>query len=496
MMDTLTAIQTAVQTHTWQELLELVKATVTAEVAQHPAHICIEVLFALAIIFMVIAPKKHKVRAVDDDKPTPAEEKEMIATFASAPFNVPTLIDPEWQPPVVAQYDGPHAVVGDKKVLNAATFDFLGLATDDQIIEVAGDTIVEYGVGSCGPRGFYGTLKPHLECEHDIATFLGTQASIIYSSAFATTSTLIPCYSSRGDEILCDEGCNLVIQQGCRLSRASVTYYRHCDMAHLEELMQASHAKQRRTKVLPRRWIVTEGVFRNTGDVAPLPDIVRLAKAYKYRITLDDMIGFGVMGPTGRGTHEHFGVSLDDITVYVGALSTALGSVGGFCAGSDMMVDHQRLAATGYVFSASLPSYSTACASKALAMLSAEKGVRPLKVQANATALRAALGKKDTLPAALALVQSPGPVGAKSPLVLLRATESSPLEYPKVAARLRAVSDVLLRDHDVMLVAFESTHEERVPVAPALRIAVKSGMTAADIQHIASCVSAVTKRML
>ena len=420
------------------------------EVETHPYHVTLEIFFGVFVLYMLFLTPKKKPH--EKSKLSKKEEQEILDEFSSQPFEVPEEFDEDaFTLPAMDKFQGVTATdEHGNDYTNFASFDFLSYATRPETIEAAQRTVVEYGCGSCGPRGFYGTLKPHSDLEADLAQHFSTDAAIIYSFSYATASTLIPCFSARGDEILVDEACSNVIEHGCLLSRSVVTKYRHNDMRHLEELMAASQAAQKRKgSGIPRRWIVTEGLFRNNGHIAMLPEIMALKRKFRFRLVLEDSFGFATLGATGRGTPEHCGVQLDNEDIYIGAMSTALGSVGGFCVGCHNVVNHQRLAATGYVFSAALPPYASVAASLALQDLVDSGADRSLRLQERATALRKLFADQpNLLPKDVVLLQG-GPAAQRSPLVHFAVREEAPeassvAARKAAAARLARVSEALL----------------------------------------------------
>ncbi len=461
----------------------------------HPAHIVIEIFFCALLAYFYMVPVRKAKRVKPVDPPTKKEQEEMLFEFKSEPFRsvVPDsnlLIDGcAHQLEVHARRGTLITVSGSvfkapTPCQDYATFDYHSFATNPEIIAVAKKCVAAYGVGSCGPRGFYGTVKPHLDLEHDLSVFLGTEQAIIYSYSFATVSTLIPCFSSRGDYILCDDGACLPIQEGLVLSRSHVQYFPHNDVARLRALMEEIVEKEKRAKKISRRFVVTEGVFRNHGDMCNLPAILALCNQYKFRLILEDSFGFGAVGPTCRGTPEHFGVKMSDVDIYIGSLSNALGAVGGFCAGPKALVDHQRLAATGYVFSASLPPYISSCCSAVLSMLSENtKYSKNLKAAANSF-------RSEIRRARLAGVTMTECVDDASPIVYFRA----PNESADAAERKFQAVVLALQAQKILAFRHIFTHEERVPVAPGLRVVVKSSFTEADAAATARVVAAALKQ--
>lgn len=172
-------------------------------------------------------------------------------------------------------------------------------------------TLRETGTGSCGPRNFYGTLDVHLTFEEEMAKFLKTESAILYASGLATTASVIPTFAGRGDFIVSDERVRKPIQIGNFTSRATVNYFRHNDVNHMEELMMkiTEGIRSRGVKGV-RRYVVVEGFYQNYGTLCRLPEVVALAKQYKFRVIVDDSIGLGCLGATGRGILEHFNLKV------------------------------------------------------------------------------------------------------------------------------------------------------------------------------------------
>jgi len=294
------------------------------------------------------------------------------------------LID-EWKPePLVPSGDGDTAVEKDRLVtlrpngkiiidgiecLNFGSFNFLNMAMDEKQSDVANQAIRKYGVGSCGPRGFYGTFDVHLELEKEIAEFAGFEESILYSYGFSAIASAIPAYAKRGDILFVDEEVCFSVQQGVKASRSIVRYFRHNDMDHLESLLQAQQildAKNPRKANVTRKFIIVEGVYQNSGEIVPLQKLVEFKYKFKTRIFIEESNSFGVLGENGRGICQHCNVDPGDIDLIAAELERAFGSIGGFCAGSTYIIDHQRLSGAGYCFSASLPPYLACAASDSL----------------------------------------------------------------------------------------------------------------------------------
>ncbi|KAK4536541.1 hypothetical protein CDCA_CDCA09G2566 [Cyanidium caldarium] len=278
--------------------------------------------------------------------------------------------------------------------VNLASANYAGLLGHDRIREACKRTLKKYGCGACGPRGFYGTTDVHLWCEHAIAKFMHTPEAILYSFGPATSTSAINAFAKKGDIVFADECINFPLQNGLQLSRSTVVWFRHNDLDDLEHRVAAIEAiarKQRRP--VARRFIVVEGVYALTGDVAPLDGIAALRRTHRnLRFFVDESHALGVLGSQGRGACEHFGLELGrDVDIIVCDMGHALATVGGFCVGDEpAVVDHQRLSGAGYCFSAAQPPYLAQAGITALEIL-AEEPQRTQRVRDNAALLRGCL---------------------------------------------------------------------------------------------------------
>ncbi len=160
-------------------------------------------------------------------------------------------------------------------VSNLASHNFYNFVANETVKEKAIQTLRTYGVGPCGPPGFYGTQDVHMRTEADIAAFLGTEACIVYAQAFSTISSVIPAFSKRGDIIVADKAINQAARKGIQISRSTVRWYEHNDMDDLQRVLRTVVREQAR-KPLTRRFIITEGLFENTGDEVDLARVVRI----------------------------------------------------------------------------------------------------------------------------------------------------------------------------------------------------------------------------
>ncbi len=281
----------------------------------------------------------------------------------------------------------------DASVAALSLCDYLGMATDDSVRSACLGVVRAKGVGSCGPRGFYGTCTEHLRAEKDLAAFLMTDHCVLYPFGACTVSSVIACTVSRGDIIVADEAVGRNIITGMNLSRAQVRLYRHCDAADAERVLRACDEENMRRELTGkpalRKFLISEAVFEGTGRLAPLPELTRLRLQYRCRFILDESHSFGVLGATGRGATEHFRLKPSAVDVICGSLECAGASCCGFAAGAKGVIAYQRLLGSGYVFSASCPPYLAQAVSTSLKTMQIEP--RLARLRDRVRSLRAAL---------------------------------------------------------------------------------------------------------
>lgn len=241
---------------------------------------------------------------------------------------------------------------------------YLGLTSDDRVIEAARKALDQFGSGCSGSRYLNGTLTIHNEMERQLADFFDKEESVSFSTGFQTNLGILAGLCSRHDTIFFDRANHASLVDGARLSFGVVRKYAHNDMEALEDLL--ARCPEGRGKL-----IVVDGVFSMEGDLANLPEIVRLKRKYGARLMVDDSHGAGVMGKTGRGTGEHFGL-MDEIDLYMGTFSKSFASLGGFVAGPHKVLDFLRHHSRPFIFSASMPPSNVAAVMEALKILKAE----------------------------------------------------------------------------------------------------------------------------
>lgn len=248
---------------------------------------------------------------------------------------------------VIESPQGPWVKIEGRRVLNLCSNNYLGLCNDPRLCAKAKEYIDKYGVGPGAVRTIAGTMSIHVELEKKLAAFKGAEAAIVVQSGFCANLSAIPPLVGKDDLIFSDELNHASIIDGCRLSRAEIIRYAHCDVKDLEAKLKEYAGRN------CRKLIVTDGVFSMDGDIAPLPEIVDLADKYGVMVMVDDAHGEGVLGRGGRGIVDHFGLA-DRVDVEVGTLSKAFGVVGGFVAGSASLVEYLRQKARPNLFSSAL----------------------------------------------------------------------------------------------------------------------------------------------
>ena len=238
---------------------------------------------------------------------------------------------------------------------------YLGLTVNQEVIDAGVEAMKKYGTGCSGSRFLNGTLDLHNKLERELADFLGTEDCVTFSTGFQSNLGIISAICGRQDYIFNDRENHASIYDGCRLSYAKVTRYRHNDMADLEKRLAE-------TPIDAGKLIVTDGVFSMSGDICRLPDIAELAHKYKARVMVDDAHGLGVIGKGGRGTASYFGLE-KEVDITMGTFSKSLASLGGYMVASAKVCEYVRHNSRPFIFSASLTPASCATARAALKVI-------------------------------------------------------------------------------------------------------------------------------
>jgi predicted pyridoxal phosphate-dependent acyltransferase len=269
---------------------------------------------------------------------------------------------------VIDLFHGPTIQIAQKEYILLSSNDYLGLTQHPKVKEKTKEAIERFGCGSGASRLISGTTKLHCELEKKLAEFKKTDSVIIFSSGYAANLGVISSLTSKGDVIIIDKLNHASIIDGCRLSEADLRIYPHKNMTSLEKILK-------NTQHYNFRLIITDGVFSMDGDIAPLPEIVALAKKYQAHTMVDDAHGTGILGKEGRGTIEYFGLE-GKIDIQMGTLSKALGSLGGFIAGSNLLIEYLKNKARSFIYSTALSPPHIASALAALEIIQSTPEIR------------------------------------------------------------------------------------------------------------------------
>ena len=242
-----------------------------------------------------------------------------------------------------------------------ASYSYLGLVGHPRINEAAKKAVDKFGTGTNGVRMLAGTLTIHKELEETIANFKHAEAAVTYSSGYATNLTVISGLMGRGDYIFSDKLNHASIVDGCLMSGAEFRRFRHNDMEHLEGLLKNAPADV-------AKMVVADSVFSMDGDIIDLPKVLELTKKYKAWLMIDEAHSVGVLGKTGTGIEEHFGLG-DVIDIKMGTLSKTIPSVGGYVAARKEIITYLSHASRAYIFSAALPPAQAAAANEAFKVI-------------------------------------------------------------------------------------------------------------------------------
>ena len=254
--------------------------------------------------------------------------------------------------------------VDGKKVLNLCSNNYLGMANHPKLREAARNAVEMFGVGPAAVRSIAGTMTLHTELEEKLAHFKRVEATISFQSGFNSNIATIPALVGKDDLIFSDELNHASIIDGCRLSGAPTIRFEHCNPASLDQKLKENNLSGSGRRAL----IITDGVFSMDGDIAPLPSLVELAEKYGAMIMVDDAHGEGVLGNSGRGVVDHFGMH-GRVDVEIGTLSKAFGVVGGFVAGKKIIIEHLRQKGRPFLFSSALTPADVAACSAAVDIL-------------------------------------------------------------------------------------------------------------------------------
>ena len=278
---------------------------------------------------------------------------------------------------------GPWVRAEGRDLMMLSSYDYLGLIGDPRVDQAGIDAIRRYGTGTGGVRMLTGTVDLHHQMEAELATFKGMPQAVTFSSGYLANVGILSALLCAQDRVIMDAWSHRSLVDACKMSGVQVQRFRHNDMESLRQELE-SGAPANRTL------IIADGVFSMDGDICPLPDLVKLKQEFGCYLMIDESHATGVLGRTGRGTDEHFGVKPTDVDIWTGSLAKAIPSNGGFAAVSEEVGIYLQHAAPPFIFSAALCPAATAAVLAALAILK-EEPERVSKLNSNARYLREGL---------------------------------------------------------------------------------------------------------
>lgn len=369
--------------------------------------------------------------------------------------------DLDWRVRVLGGSNGPWTIVSGKKELMLCSNNYLNLTNHPRLKRAAIDATEKFGAGSGSVRPIAGTMQPHIELEEALAKYKRTEASLTYSTGFATNAGLVPQLAGEGDLIISDELNHGSIIDGVRLSRAERAVYKHGDAEDLGHVLD--DAEKRSYKHI---LIVTDGVFSMDGDIAPADRIVELADEHGAMTYIDDAHGDGVLGEAGRGITSHFRIE-NRVDVEMGTFSKAFGVVGGYIAGSRDLVNYAFNKSRTWLLSGSHPP-SVVAACKASIEVVQEESQHLQRLWENTRYFKAGLRKlgfdtgKSETPITPVIVGQSSTAREMSEMLFEASVFALPIVFPMVArdkARIRTIMNAghTRADLDFALQAFERT---------------------------------------
>src|SRR5215213_9203815 len=253
------------------------------------------------------------------------------------------------------------AICNGKRTILLGTYNYMGMTFDDDVIAAGKDALDRFGAGTTGSRVLNGTYQGHRECEDALKEFYAMDHAMVFSTGYQANLGIISTIAGKGDYIVLDIDSHASIWDGCKLGDAEVVPFKHNDI----------EAMEKRLKRIPEgagKLVILEGVYSMLGDIAPLKEMIRIAKAAGAMVLVDEAHSMGFIGPNGRGVAEDQGV-LDDVDFVLGTFSTSVGTVGGFCVSNHPKFEILRLVCRPYVFTASLPPSVVATAAVSIRKL-------------------------------------------------------------------------------------------------------------------------------
>jgi 8-amino-7-oxononanoate synthase len=268
----------------------------------------------------------------------------------------------------ISLLDGPRVVVDGREMIMVGSNNYLGLTTHPKVREAALEALKSYGTSCSGSRFLNGTIDLHEELERRLKDFVGKESALVFSTGFQTNQGAIAPLLARSDTVLIDRLVHASVLDGTRLAFGKTRRFRHNDIESLRKNLEASGDS---TGLL----VIVDGVYSMEGDIAPLPEIVAASKEFGARVMVDDAHGLGVLGPTGAGTLEHFGLT-QEVDLVMGTFSKSLASLGGFIAGDERVISYIKHHSRALIFSAAMPPASIAAVLAAIEVILTEPEIR------------------------------------------------------------------------------------------------------------------------
>lgn len=357
---------------------------------------------------------------------------------------------------------GPSVTVNHQKVIQLSSNNYLGFTSHPRLINAAQEAVQQYGAGTGSVRTIAGTFTMHQELEKKLAAFKKTEAALVFQSGFTTNQGVLSSILSKEDIVISDELNHASIIDGIRLTKADKKVYQHVDMSDLERVLRKSMNYR-------MRLIVTDGVFSMDGNIAPLPDIVELAEKYDAFVMVDDAHASGVLGENGRGTVNHFGLD-GRVHIQVGTLSKAIGVLGGYAAGSKVLIDYLRHKGRPFLFSTSHPPAVTAACMEAIDVL-LEEPEHMERLWENTAYFKSMLVKmgltltQSETPILPILIGDEGVAKQFSDQLLSRGVFAQSIVFPTVAKGKARIRTIITAEHtkeelDEALAVIEKTAKE------------------------------------
>ncbi len=267
----------------------------------------------------------------------------------------------------ISDSEGTEVQIDGKRKIMLGSNNYLGLTHDPRVLDAAEQAARKYGTGCTGSRLLNGTLDLHEKLEVELADYVGKEAALVFSTGFQTNLGVIATLVGREDAIIIDKLDHACIVDGAILSQGHLYRFNHNDAAHLERVLQRAEREHPEAGKL----VVVDGIYSMEGDLADLPQILPIIQRYGAKIMVDEAHSVGVMGPTGAGVHEHFGVT-DQCDLLMGTFSKSFASIGGFAAGTESVMHYIKHHARTLIFSASMPPYAVATVRESLRIMRAE----------------------------------------------------------------------------------------------------------------------------